>query len=44
MADLTPEQKVELITRGLQEVLKPEIINDIVVKEQRPLAVYWGRK
>jgi tyrosyl-tRNA synthetase len=40
---LTADEKFQLITRGLQEVLKPEIIRDILTKEERPLVIYWGR-
>ncbi|TID28941.1 hypothetical protein CANINC_002209 [Pichia inconspicua] len=42
MTDLTPEQKYELITRDLQEVLNPQIIKDILQEERRTLKVYWG--
>lgn len=42
MTDLTPEQKYELITRDLQEVLNPQIIKDILQEEGRTLKVYWG--
>jgi hypothetical protein len=40
---LTAEEKYELITRGLQEVLKPEIVRDVLTEEKRPLVIYWGR-
>ncbi|KAI5294570.1 hypothetical protein KEM52_003708 [Ascosphaera acerosa] len=39
---LTPQEKLSLITSGLQEVLKPELLEDIVVKQDRPLCVYFG--
>ncbi|KAI9803846.1 MAG: hypothetical protein M1825_001726 [Sarcosagium campestre] len=43
MADsLTAQEKIALIKQNLQEVLKPEIIEDIIVKQNRPLVVYWG--
>jgi tyrosyl-tRNA synthetase len=42
MEDLTPEQKLELIKEQLAEVMQPSIIENIVLKEQRPLAIYWG--
>ena len=42
-SDLTPEQKISLITENLQEVLKPEILEDVIVKQKRPLCVYWGK-
>ena len=41
-SELTPREKVDLIKENLQEVLKPEIIEDVVVKQKRPLVVYWG--
>lgn len=40
--DLTPEEKVSLICSNLQEVLKKEIIEDVIVKQNRPLVIYWG--
>jgi hypothetical protein len=43
MADLDPQQKIALINENLQEVLKPEIIENAIVKENRPLVIYWGR-
>ena len=39
---LTAEEKIALIHSNLQEVLKPEIIQDIVVKQDRALSIYWG--
>lgn len=39
---LTPEERIALIHSNLQEVLKPEIIKDIIVKEDRALSIYWG--
>jgi hypothetical protein len=43
MADsLSSQEKVALIAENLQEVLKPNIIEDVVVKQNRPLIVYWG--
>ena len=40
--DLTPEQKLALIRENLQEVLKNDIIDDIVLRQKRPLKIYWG--
>ncbi|KAG5463080.1 MAG: hypothetical protein BJ554DRAFT_1864 [Olpidium bornovanus] len=37
---MTPEEKYELITRGLQEVLGGQQIKDIL--KERDLRVYWG--
>lgn len=42
MVEMTAAEKVELITRGLQEVLRKNIIEDIIVKENRPVKIYWG--
>ena len=41
-SDLTPQERLALIKAQLQEILKPEIIEDIVLKQQRPLKIYWG--
>lgn len=40
---LTVEEKIALIERGLQEQLKPEIIHDILRKNERPPVIYWGK-
>lgn len=42
MVEMTAAEKVELITRGLQEVLRKNVIEDIIVKENRPVKIYWG--
>ncbi|EMC95949.1 hypothetical protein BAUCODRAFT_509803 [Baudoinia panamericana UAMH 10762] len=34
--------KFDLITKNLQEVLNPEIIKEILDKNERPLSIYWG--
>ncbi|KAI9832812.1 MAG: hypothetical protein M1826_000978 [Phylliscum demangeonii] len=34
--------KISLITQNLQEVLKPEILEDVIRKHHRPLKIYWG--
>lgn len=44
MADLDPQQKIALINENLQEVLRPDIIEHVMVKENRPLAIYWGKR
>lgn len=41
-AELSAQQKYELVTSGLHEVLKPEVLEDVILKQQRPLAIYWG--
>ncbi|CAN3373195.1 hypothetical protein DIURU_001152 [Diutina rugosa] len=37
-----PKAQYALITKGLQEVLNGQIIQDVLEKEQRPLKIYWG--
>lgn len=39
---MTSEDKFNLITKGLQEVLNPQIIKNVLENEQRPLKIYWG--
>lgn len=39
---LSPQEKIALIKQNLQEVLKPEILEDVIVKQNRPLRIYWG--
>lgn len=41
-SDLTPQQKLDLIKQNLQEVLKPEILEDVIIRQDRPLEIYWG--
>ena len=38
----TPEEQIALIKANLAEVLSEEIIHDVILKEKRPLKVYWG--
>lgn len=40
--ELTPQERLDLIKVNLDEVLHLEIIEDIVLKQQRPVAIYWG--
>ncbi|MCJ1253548.1 hypothetical protein MMC24_001360 [Lignoscripta atroalba] len=39
---LSAQEKIALIHENLQEVLKPEIIEDVIVRQNRPLVIYWG--
>lgn len=39
---MSPEESIALIKANLAEVLNPEIIDDIILKEKRDLKVYWG--
>ncbi|KAI9652835.1 MAG: hypothetical protein M1831_006360 [Alyxoria varia] len=41
-SDLTPAQKLSLITSNLQETLNPEIIEDVLNKQSRAPVIYWG--
>lgn len=38
----TAQEKFSLIKQNLQEVLNPEIIEEILNKNERPLSIYWG--
>ncbi|KAF2859519.1 tyrosine tRNA ligase [Piedraia hortae CBS 480.64] len=38
----TPAEKLALITKNLQEVLNPEIIQAVLEENQRPVKIYWG--
>ena len=40
--ELTPDEKLALIKVNLDEVMSSQIIEDIVLKEKRPLIIYWG--
>ncbi|KAI5797937.1 tRNA synthetases class I-domain-containing protein [Peziza echinospora] len=39
---MNPQEKIALITSGLQEVLKLNILEDVLIKENRNLKIYWG--
>ncbi|GAO49002.1 hypothetical protein G7K_3163-t1 [Saitoella complicata NRRL Y-17804] len=41
-AQMTPDEKYTLITRGLQEVLGGDQIKAILEANERPLKLYWG--
>ena len=40
--ELEPEEKLTLIKDQLQDIMREDIIEHIVLKEQRPLVIYWG--
>ncbi|KAI4143549.1 MAG: hypothetical protein L6R39_004528 [Caloplaca ligustica] len=43
MADpMSAQEKLALIKENLQEVLKEDIIEDVILKQNRPLKIYWG--
>lgn len=35
------DEKFQLITENLQEVIRPQVIHDVLA-EGRPLKIYWG--
>lgn len=39
---MNADEKFNLITKGLQEVLNPQIIKNVLENENRPLKIYWG--
>lgn len=39
---MNADQKYDLITKDLQEVLNGQIIKEILEKNERPLKIYWG--
>ncbi len=44
MADtMSAEDKLALIKVNLYEVLKEDLIEDVVVRQNRPLKIYWGK-
>ena len=42
MGELTPEEKISLIKLRLQETLREDIIEDVILNQKRPLVIYWG--
>ncbi len=38
----SPQERMDWITNHLQEVLNPEILEDVVYKQMRPPIIYWG--
>ncbi|KAI1610374.1 tyrosyl-tRNA synthetase [Exophiala viscosa] len=40
--ELNPQEKLSLIKDQLQEVLHEDILENVILKEQRPLVIYWG--
>lgn len=36
------DEKFQLITENLQEVIRPQVIHDVLA-EGRPLKIYWGK-
>lgn len=43
MATMSAHEKISLIKQGLQEVLKENILTDVIEKENRPFKIYWGQ-
>lgn len=40
--ELSPEEKLALVKDQLQEVLREDILEDVMIKQNRPLVIYWG--
>ena len=40
--DLSPQDRLSLVTSHLAEILHPDILSSIILKEKRPLKIYWG--
>lgn len=40
--ELSPQEKLALVKDQLQEVLREDILEDVIVKQNRPLVIYWG--
>ncbi|KAF3941591.1 hypothetical protein ABW19_dt0207314 [Dactylella cylindrospora] len=39
---MAAQEKINLIKKNLQEVLREDIIVDVIEKQNRPLKIYWG--
>lgn len=42
-AAMSTQDKLALIKVNLYEVLKEDLIEDVVVRQNRPLKIYWGK-
>ncbi len=42
-SNLSADESIALIHENLQEVLRPDIIEDVIKNQKRPLVIYWGR-
>ncbi|KAF1984392.1 tyrosyl-tRNA synthetase [Aulographum hederae CBS 113979] len=40
--NMSPDDQLKLINNNLAEVLNPEIIEDVIRNQKRPLIIYWG--
>ncbi len=40
--ELSPHEKLALVKDQLHEVLREDILEDVIVKQDRPLVIYWG--
>ena len=40
--DLSADERIAIIRQNLYEVLKPDIIEDVIKRQNRPLCIYWG--
>ena len=41
--DLSADERIAIIRQNLQEVLRLDIIEDVIKHQNRPLCIYWGR-
>ncbi|RBR25222.1 uncharacterized protein FIESC28_01957 [Fusarium coffeatum] len=39
---MTPDESLALVKANLAEILNPEIIDDVIINQNRALKVYWG--
>jgi len=40
--DMSTAERLSIVTNNLQEILNPEIMEDVLNKGERPLTIYWG--
>ena len=40
--ELSPQEKLALVKDQLAEVLREDILEDVMIKQNRPLVIYWG--
>jgi len=40
--EMSAIERLSIVTNNLQEILNPEIMEDVINKGERPLTIYWG--
>jgi hypothetical protein len=40
--DMSAAERLSIVTNNLQEILNPEIMEDVLNKGEKPLTIYWG--